>query len=343
MINRYAILFVLPFLLVLVVIFQQHSDDENFGDSSTQMINAVIGDESFVTMFGEEPAENVPDKIRIRTHLKYVEQKLRQRSISHLTTEQKKNRANYLDLLKEYIQAGHFPHNDGHSDLRRPTFIDDDGNICAVGYLVEQTAGRQTAATINKKYKYAFIQQIDDSQFKEWAQNSGFTIKELAMIQPTYGGHREEPKPRVETGYAAGSVLLTTANVLYISNKNKNPWMFPSSKTAHWFGLTAGTTSILMGAFNLDSNNNVTVVNCRIFGECFDNSYTQERPLRTGISIANIGIGLVNVVRATYHLLGETEPKPKKLSKTEINLTHLQTNATMVSQPVPALKFKLNF
>lgn len=150
-------------------------------------INSVIGDESFVHIYGENPGMDTPDFLRIQTHLDYVKGILRNRPTQHLTEEQKANRFKNLDLLNKYITLGEFPHNDGHPDNRRPTFVSENGHICAVGWLVKQTAGSEVIQEINREFKYDFIPHIDHPEFLGWVEQSGFTIEELAMIQPMYG------------------------------------------------------------------------------------------------------------------------------------------------------------
>lgn len=348
MIHRYSLLFVLPLLLAVSVIFKQSQTTKTSGHPSAQTVNAVIGDESFIAQFGEKPGPNVSDKLRIKTHLQYVEQKLRARSTDHLSPSQRKNRSHYLDLLREYIRAEAFPHNDGHPDARRPAFIDIDGNICAVGYLVEQTRGRAVAEALNSKYKYAFIPEIDDPIFKKWVNESGFTIKELAMIQPMYGP--PPPEERVETtnsnhverSYGIGTTLLLSANALYFTNKSENPWLFNKPQINHWFGLMSGAGSIVLGTLNLDNTQTDTDTICG-FGSCWETTRKRTNDLRSGISMANIGVGLVNVVRSLHHLLRNDQPEPRQFSKTQLNVTHLSTPSMSVGESVPALKFNYRF
>ena len=102
-----------------------------------QSVNAVIGDISFLESFGNQPSEETNEDLRIQTHLKYVERLLRSKNVSNLTEEQQENRLKMLDLLNDYWTAGIFPRNYGYPDQRIPCFIDKDGNICAVGYLIE--------------------------------------------------------------------------------------------------------------------------------------------------------------------------------------------------------------
>jgi len=152
-----------------------------------QTVNAVIGDTSYFEELGTAPTTETNEELRLQTHLMYVEKLLRSKDVSTLTKEQKENRGKMLDLLNEYWTAGVFPENFDHPDKRVPCFIDKEGRICAVGYLIEQTAGREVAEEINSKYKYEYLLAMNDQTIDNWVQESGLTEIECAMIQPTYG------------------------------------------------------------------------------------------------------------------------------------------------------------
>jgi hypothetical protein len=96
-------------------------------------------------------------------------------------------RNHLLDLLHDYWTKAVFPRNYDYKAERKPCFIDKDGTICAVGYLVEQTAGREAAETINFKHKYDVVMEMNDEMVDNWINKSGLTKEECAMIQPTYG------------------------------------------------------------------------------------------------------------------------------------------------------------
>ena len=91
-----------------------------------------------------------------------------------------------LNLLAEYIQIGRFPGNHDYPDQRRPNFLDKNGNICAVGYLVRKTSGEKLVKQINEKFQYATINEMHDPDLLNWALNSGLTLEKLATIQPMY-------------------------------------------------------------------------------------------------------------------------------------------------------------
>jgi len=154
-------------------------------DAGTQPINPVLGDASFIETFGTAPTTETGNTLRIKTHLQYVENLLRAVCTDNLTTEQKASRENMLDLLHEYWTAEVFPLNYDYAE-RKPCFIDKNNTICAVGYLVQQTAGQHVAEKINSVYQYAYISEMELPELNEWINNSGLTKTECAMIQPTY-------------------------------------------------------------------------------------------------------------------------------------------------------------
>ncbi|MEW6469704.1 MAG: hypothetical protein AB1458_12305 [Bacteroidota bacterium] len=148
-------------------------------------VNALLGDIGFVKKFGRLPDELSDRTLRIQTHLQYVEGLLRSASTAHLSAAQKENRNNMLGLLHDYWTAGDFPLNYDYA-TRRPCFIDKDGNICAVGYLVQQTAGQEAADKINSLYKYSYITEMQLPELEGWIAASGLSETECAMIQPAY-------------------------------------------------------------------------------------------------------------------------------------------------------------
>lgn len=153
---------------------------------SKDSINPVIGNASWVAAYGTSPDGSEDNTLRIRTHLSYVENLLRQRDVSALSPEKRERRMQLLDALRVYWQRGQFPLNTQYEAERRPCFIDDEGTICAVGYLVEQTMGLEFAENINRQFQYAYISEMNLPELDQWIQESGFTADEIAMIQPTY-------------------------------------------------------------------------------------------------------------------------------------------------------------
>ena len=155
-----------------------------------KIINPVLGDKSFFTLFSHTPTEETNEDFRISVHLYYVEKVLRDKSTDHLDAEKQQMREETLDLLHQYLIQGKFPKNYDYPNERKPCFIDKEGNLCAVGYLVAQTAGIEVAEMINQKYQYCDLYDMTEylTLIKNWAEERGLTLEECAMIQPTYGG-----------------------------------------------------------------------------------------------------------------------------------------------------------
>lgn len=175
-------------------------------------INPIIGDISFEKKYGTAPNADTDDNLRIAAHLEYAEMELRKRDVSQLSAEMRGKRAHMLDLLHEYWAAGIFPKNYDRKE-RKPCFVDRDGTICAVGYLVEQTAGRSVAEDINSRHKYATILEMNDSKVDEWIAESGLSKEECAMIQPQYAPGGTQNVNNVKPAFAISSTLLMGVNV----------------------------------------------------------------------------------------------------------------------------------
>lgn len=160
------------------------------------------------------------DREWIRIHLSLVEQTLRSRSTVNLSEQQKANRLKALDYLHQYWQSGAFPINDLYT-YRTPIFIDRYDNFCAVGYLVKATGFESVSRKISKETNLAYVKDMKHPELFAWAKEYGFSVDELAWIQPGYGG------PLCETGKIGkgvdGEVLElyadNTAGKLYVGGR----------------------------------------------------------------------------------------------------------------------------
>lgn len=149
-------------------------------------INGILGDLSYTQKFGHAPDENSDELVRIKTHLEFVEKILRMKDVSSLPAVLQKNRMHMIDLLHDYWTAGIFPRNFDFPEMRIPCFIDRENRICAVGYLIEQTAGREIAEQINSEFQYSNLMDMNNATVDSWIASSGLTKKECAIIQPGY-------------------------------------------------------------------------------------------------------------------------------------------------------------
>lgn len=121
----------------------------------------------------------------ISFHLTLVEKTLRNRNVAQLSNTERKNRLACLNNLQQYIAKGVFPIND-YLPYRNPVFIDRAGTYCAVGYLMMTSGSEALARNIDAKQKFAYINQITVTGVNDWAHAHGFTLQELAWIQPCY-------------------------------------------------------------------------------------------------------------------------------------------------------------
>lgn len=191
------------------------------GQEKTPSVNAILDDESYIALFGSMPTKNTNEQLRIQAHLLYVEALLRSADVSLLNDNQLIKRTVALNLLNEYTLRGIFPTNNMYPDERRPCFIDDAGNICAVGFLVEKTAGREVAEQINAQHQYDFLLEMNDSVVSKWANENGFTLLECAMIQPMYNYYPPQPLQQVNAdikrGYGISSAFAGGTNIALLA------------------------------------------------------------------------------------------------------------------------------
>jgi hypothetical protein len=167
-----------------VVAIASHSTHFERPDAFRHAVNPLIGDASFIDRFGAPPTQATDPQLRVSTHLSFVHEILSRRDASALTPPQRDARRQNLARLRAYIDAGVFPQNSRYRDETRPCFIDDDGRICAVGYLVEQSAGRAAAERINATFQYAFLSEMESPEIDQWIVASGLSRLELSLIQP---------------------------------------------------------------------------------------------------------------------------------------------------------------
>jgi hypothetical protein len=148
--------------------------------------NHHTGDDGFVAHLGRSPGPG-DEKLRMHEHFVAVRARLAARKATR--PELEATRQKILGYLDAYIAKGTTPDN-AHLPWRTPVFIDDAKTICAVGYLIEQSAGRPLADKIAAAHRYDFIEDIakDMPEVAAWVASSGFTLDELGQIQPGYRG-----------------------------------------------------------------------------------------------------------------------------------------------------------
>jgi len=159
------------------------------------------------------------EKARIEAQLTGVLHELRARDVSALSPAQQVQRAASLAVLERYIERGEFPQRTDTQPGLRPRFIDHRGVHCAVGYLIAMS-DPELARSINERFEYSYVRDITEPRLLAWADAHGFTVEELARIQPKYGHVRRPPTPddlKRRLGDARESLALACAKHPHVS------------------------------------------------------------------------------------------------------------------------------
>mgnify|MGYP004149923089 CR=1 FL=1 len=138
----------------------------------------------------------------IQDHLFEVAASLRAETPDSLPADVRARRLDALDLLDDYAAGGEFPVHrvarpvrprpvrpprafDPGDRPRTPVFVDGTGLHCAVGYLMG-VGEPALVASIVADANEAYVHELDRPDVRAWADRHGFTLDELAWIQPGY-------------------------------------------------------------------------------------------------------------------------------------------------------------
>lgn len=282
---------------------------------ATDQVNSLVGNAGYVAATGQEPLVGTNDDERVQAHLAYAERRLRQRPAAGLSPALAQRRAHLLDLLHGYWVAGVFPRNYDFPGQRRPCFIDRDGRLCAVGYLVAETAGRPLAERINQAHQYDQIADMRTPALVKWVQASGLTKAECALIQPTYGNPPQSSAQSavpVATSYAVGSAVWGGTNVM-LGAANASQANRPGvGRGMAYAGVLSGTGQVLLGAFHLPADE---LPGIYIGWNPGTKSYAAERT----VSFLNIGAGTATIALSAWNLLSHRHVPPKNTSVGVVN------------------------
>jgi hypothetical protein len=210
--------------------------------------------------------------------------------------------------------AGVFPRNYDFPGERRPCFIDRNGRLCAVGYLVAETAGRPVAERINAAHQYDLIADMRTPALAKWVQQSGLTKAECALIQPSYGSAVPTLVPvPVPTSYAVGSAMWGGANVM-LSAANASQFNQPGvGRGVAYAGLLSGTGQVVLGALHLrDDEPGGLYIG---WNPAPGKSYAAERT----VSYLNIGAGTATLAMSFWNLL---QHQPARTGRTAVGVVN---------------------
>lgn len=292
----------LPLLLVIISLvglgrlgFDLAARNSPAAPGALAPVNPVVGDASFVARFSWGPAADTPDALRIQTHLAYAEQQLRQRTPGALPATLRQRRAHLLDLLHTYWQAGVFPQNAAPDGQRHPCFIDGAGRICAVGYLMAQTAGRATAECINQRFQYSNLLDMHDEALGSWVAQSGLSLADCALIQPTYGPVYTPVVTgnNIPTGYGAASAVLGGLNVSAMA-LNASDAGRQAGRWLPWLTMASGATQLVLG---------VTRFPDAPVSSGFSGTTPPTNDSQKLLSMANLSVGTATVLFGAWNLL----------------------------------------
>jgi len=124
----------------------------------------------------------------IQLHLSLVTEHLtRNTPTLELSAEIKQKRLAALSELTAYYQNGVFPLNTKH-ETPTPIFVDDIGTRCAVGQLVYKSGHEEIVNTISRESNLSYVSELNQEyqELGDWAEANGFSVEELAWIQPSY-------------------------------------------------------------------------------------------------------------------------------------------------------------
>jgi MORN repeat protein len=212
--------------------------------------NHHLGDDSFIAKYGHNVDVHASERDRMHQHLQYVRDWLASRPATRPELEAR--RAEILRTFDAYIANNTTPRN-AHVPWRTPVFIDDEGTICAVGYLIQQTTNPALPERIAKAHRYDFIEDIAAAmpEVADWVASSGFTLDEIAHIQPAYS------EPEVNTWKTWDLAKYRPADGLYdkLSSrgvfkhaKMEGPWVAYSKSDEHAEALIVGRGEMKHGA-----------------------------------------------------------------------------------------------
>ena len=151
-------------------------------------VNKIVGNSGYETRYGRAPDRATTEQDLIVSHLAYVYELLASTN-PDLSPQLSSARTRNLGRLRDYIDTGLFPVNSQLSE-RSPVFVDEYGTRCAVAHLYELDRGTDATLQAAARFRHALIEEINFEDLAHWQVQSGLSVRELAMIQPTYAPRR---------------------------------------------------------------------------------------------------------------------------------------------------------
>jgi hypothetical protein len=173
------------FILAFTILFQCANANETRLQTLLKVNKEVVFQHDIPSSWATENIQTNNFNEAIQVHLTSVIEVLKHRRVNHLSPIQNNQRTQLLQCLENYALQGNFPVNDFLS-FQNPVFIDRFDTHCAVGFLMQQSGSEHLARRIQSIQNFAYVRQISVNGVSEWAYEHGFTLDELAWIQPGY-------------------------------------------------------------------------------------------------------------------------------------------------------------
>jgi hypothetical protein len=161
-----------------------------------------------------------------RYHLFCAEQELRAVATNTLSQKQRCARQNNLTRLRTYRARRQFPRNTHTTITFSPCFVDQDGRLCAVAYLLHHSGHAEIIRHVARTTNYARLAQMDSIALDAWAVESGLTKAELARIQPGYPPDIETLHTQYSNITTAIAVIGTIGTLSVIANSFRLIWSY---------------------------------------------------------------------------------------------------------------------
>lgn len=155
-----------------------------------QLIGVVAATLLSVSVTHARPGSAEAEIARVQAHLDGALDLLAARDLRELSPEARTRRAELVDVLRAYRDAGVFPINRDFPGALVPYFKDaETGTLCAVGFLLAHTGRTDIIDEVVATNNHVRIAELaEHAEFRAWLNAHGLLLHEAARIQPTYGG-----------------------------------------------------------------------------------------------------------------------------------------------------------
>jgi len=124
----------------------------------------------------------------IKDHLERVASEMADADVSHLSSNQRAARAINIENLRDYAAQAQFPQNRDFPGERVPYFVDAAGTRCAMAHLIENAGGAELVEHVAENCNNAYVAELaSEPALHAWLHDTGMTLEEAALVQPTYG------------------------------------------------------------------------------------------------------------------------------------------------------------